>query len=157
MRRLKRSFLFALVAIAALAQTETQIESDEVKRVGVHLTCQCGCNDDVNCNMSSGQCHFCKPARTKIFQMQKSGMSDSSIVASFVKEYGPSILRHDPNSFFWVIPYVTLGAGLVLIALLVRRWARRPRPASAAGPPIEDDPDYVRYRDAVEKDTARLD
>jgi cytochrome c-type biogenesis protein CcmH/NrfF len=156
MRRLKRSFLFALLAVAALAQTETQIESDEVKRVGVHLTCQCGCNDDLNCNMSSGQCHFCKPARTKIFEMQKAGMSDSSIIDSFVKQYGSLILRHDPNSFFWVIPYALLGGGLLLIGWIVRRWTRRLRPTTAAGPPIEDDPTYARYRDAVEKDLSRL-
>ena len=156
MRRLKRSFLFALLAVAALAQTETQIESDEVKRVGVHITCQCGCNDDLNCNMSSGQCHFCKPARTKIFAMQKAGVSDSSIIDSFVKQYGPSILRHDPNSFFWVIPYAILGAGLLLIGWIVRRWTHRMRPVTAAGPSVEDDPTYARYRDAVEKDLSRL-
>jgi cytochrome c-type biogenesis protein CcmH/NrfF len=157
MRRLKRSFLFALLAVAALAQTETQIESDEVKRVGVHLTCQCGCNDDLNCNMSSGQCHFCKPARTKIFEMQKAGISDSSIIDSFVKQYGAVILRHDPNSFFWMIPYAILGVGLLLIGWIVRRWSHRPRPATAAGPAIDDDPTYARYREAVEKDLSRLD
>ena len=158
MRRLKRSFLFALLAVAALAQTETQIESDEVKRVGVHINCQCGCNDDLNCNMSSGQCHFCRPARTKIFEMQKAGMSDSSIIDSFVKQYGAVVLRHDPNSFFWVIPYAILGAGLLLISWIVRRWTRRlrMRPATPAGPSIEDDPTYARYRDAVEKDLSRL-
>lgn len=149
--------LLALVAVTALAQTETQIESDEVKRVGVHVTCQCGCNDDLNCNMSSGQCHFCKPARTKIFEMQKAGVSDSSIIASFVKEYGASVLRHDPNSFFWIIPYAGLAIGLFVIGWIVRRWTRRPKPVTAAGPAVEDDPTYARYRDAVEKDTARLD
>jgi cytochrome c-type biogenesis protein CcmH/NrfF len=156
MRRLKRSFVFGLLAVAALAQTETQIESDEVKRVGVHITCQCGCNDDLNCNMSSGQCHFCKPARTKIFEMQKAGINDSSIIGSFVKQYGPSVLRHDPNSFFWVIPYAILGAGLLLIGWIVRRWTQRMRLAPAAGPAINDDPTYARYRDAVEKDLSRL-
>ncbi|HWE00263.1 MAG TPA: cytochrome c-type biogenesis protein CcmH [Bryobacteraceae bacterium] len=151
------ALLALLAVVAALAQTETQIESDEVKRVGVHITCQCGCTDDVNCNMSSGQCHFCKPARTKIFAMQKAGMSDSSIVASFVKQYGASILRRDPNSFFWVIPYAALALGLIIIGFVVRRWTRRPKPVTAAGPAVEDDPTYARYRDAVEKDTARLD
>ena len=81
-----------------MAQTESQIESDEVKRVGTHITCQCGaCTENVNCNMSSGQCHFCKPARTKIYKMQKAGMNDSGIIASFVKQYGDRIFRARPE------------------------------------------------------------
>jgi cytochrome c-type biogenesis protein CcmH/NrfF len=90
MHRLKFSLLILLVAASASAiwaQSESQIESDEVKRVGSHLTCQCGaCSENLNCMMSAGQCHFCKPARTKIFNMQNSGMSDSQIVAAFVTE-----------------------------------------------------------------------
>ena len=62
---LKRSLLFLAVAVAAIAQNSSQLESDEVKRVGIHLQCTCGCNDNLNCNMSSGQCHICKPARAK--------------------------------------------------------------------------------------------
>jgi len=105
MRRLKRSLLFLALVGVAVAQTESQIESDEVKRVGQHIACQCGaCTENVNCNMSSGQCHFCKPTRTRIYQMQKAGMDDSGIIATFVKEYGKGIFRADPNSFFWLIP-----------------------------------------------------
>ncbi|MDP9172012.1 MAG: hypothetical protein M3N54_15450, partial [Acidobacteriota bacterium] len=86
---MKRSFLLLIVAAGAFAQSESQIESDDVKRVGSHIGCQCGsCQEDVNCNMSSGQCHFCKPARTKIFQMQKAGMNDAGIVDQFKKMYG---------------------------------------------------------------------
>jgi hypothetical protein len=87
--RCRRGVLFLALASAAFAQTESQIESDEVKRVGSHLNCQCGgCNDNLNCMMSGGQCPYCKPSRKKIFKMQLDGMDDSSIVASFVQELG---------------------------------------------------------------------
>ncbi len=122
MRRFKRVFLFLALTAAALAQTESQIQSDEVKRVGVHLNCQCGgCTDNLNCNMSGGQCHFCKPARTKIYQMQSAGMSDSGIIAAFVKEYGQKIFRPDPNSSFWLVPYVSLAVGAIVLVLVLRR------------------------------------
>ena len=42
MLRLKLSFLFLIVAASSAviwAQTEAQIESDEVKRVGTHISC----------------------------------------------------------------------------------------------------------------------
>lgn len=155
----KRSFLFLALTAAALAQTESQIQSDEVKRVGVHLNCQCGgCNENLNCNMSAGQCHFCKPARAKIYQMETAGMSDSSIIESFVKEYGQKILRPDPNSLFWLVPYVALGlAGLVLV-LVLRKLRSHPRMKLAVleGPVLDNDPDLARYRDAIEKETAKL-
>ena len=166
MHRLKLSFAILLIAASATAiwaQTEAQIESDEVKRVGSHLSCQCGaCQENLNCMMSAGQCHFCKPARTKIYQMQSSGMSDSEIVASFVKEYGEKIFRKDPNSYFWVVPYVSLGLGAIAILFILRRvyGHHQPlKPAVAGGAPHidDDDPTLARYRDAIEKDTDRLD
>src|SRR5579859_3135572 len=90
---LKRGLLLFILSFilvfAALGQTESEIESDDVKRVGTHIACQCGaCQENVNCNMSSGQCHFCKPARTKIYKMQRAGMTDDKVIASFVSEYG---------------------------------------------------------------------
>jgi cytochrome c-type biogenesis protein CcmH/NrfF len=159
MRRFKRSFLFLALTAAALAQTESQIQSDEVKRVGVHLNCQCGgCTENLNCNMSAGQCHFCKPARTKIYQMQTAGMSDSGIIASFVKEYGQKILRPDPSSWFWVVPYLALGAAGFLLVFVLWRVRSRPRMRLAVidAPVLDDDPELARYRDAIEKETAKL-
>jgi cytochrome c-type biogenesis protein CcmH/NrfF len=154
MFRLKRSFLFLLLTVAALAQTESQIESDEVKRVGTHIGCQCGsCQEDVNCNMSSGQCHFCKPTRTKIYQMQKSGMSDSGIIEQFKKMYGDKIYRADPGSFFWLVPYLSLAVGGVVLVLVVRKLRGAGHKPALAGHPIDDDPVLARYREAIERDT----
>jgi cytochrome c-type biogenesis protein CcmH/NrfF len=157
----KRSLLFIALAVAAIAQTSSQIESDEVKRVGIHLKCTCGCNDNLNCNMSSGQCHICKPARTKIFQMQQSGMSDDSIVASFVKS-GEFTLLSDPNSYFWVVPYFSLALGGVVVWFVLRRLrGAKLHPATAGGAVLRREPDndpvFARYRDAIERDTEKLD
>jgi cytochrome c-type biogenesis protein CcmH/NrfF len=158
MFRLKHSVLLLILAASAFAQTESQIESDEVRRVGTHIACRCGaCQENVNCNMSSGQCHFCKPARTKIYQLQKSGMDDAAIIASFVKDYGQSIFRADPSSFFWMVPYLSLAAGGVALWFVLRRLrgTRNLKPA-VAGHPIADDPVLARYRDEIEKDTEKL-
>ena len=159
MSRFRRNFLFLVLTAAALGQTETQIESDEVKRVGAHLNCQCGsCNENLNCMMSAGQCNFCKPARTKIYKMQSSGMSDSQIISSFIQEYGQKIFRPDPNSWFWVVPYLSLAAGAVILFLVLRHLrTRAPKPVMAGGPPLEDDVELARYRDAIDKDISRLD
>jgi cytochrome c-type biogenesis protein CcmH/NrfF len=133
------------------------MESDDVKRVGVHLKCTCGCNENLNCNMSSGQCHICKPARGKIFKMQQSGMSDAAIIDSFVKS-GEFTLLSDPNSYFWVVPYFSLALGGVVVWMVLKRLRGSSlKPATASGPAIDNDPDFARYRDAIEKDTEKLD
>jgi cytochrome c-type biogenesis protein CcmH/NrfF len=155
---MKRVFLLFVLVCAALAQTESEIESDSVKRVGTHIACQCGaCTENVNCNMSSGQCHFCKPARTKIYKMQRAGMSDDKVIASFITEYGKSIFRADPNSFFWMVPYLSLLAGGGVLWLVLKKMrGGKPMTPAPAGPPI-DDPVLSKYRAVIEKDTDKLD
>jgi hypothetical protein len=164
--RLRRGLLFFLMATAAWAQTEARIESDEVKRVGSHLNCQCGCKDNLNCMMSGGQCPFCKPARTKIFGMQQAGMSDTAIIASFLKDFGGKMLRPDPDSSFWLVPYFSFGAGGTLVTfILMRMRGRAHKPpllavsadAAAGGPSGSAEACFARYRDAIERDTAILD
>src|SRR5260370_7881372 len=106
MRRWKSSLLALAITGLCLAQTESQITSDEVRRVARHISCQCGsCSDDANCMMSAGQCGFCKPARTKIWRMQKAGLSDKTIADAFSQEYGAKIYRADPNAIGWALPY----------------------------------------------------
>jgi cytochrome c-type biogenesis protein CcmH/NrfF len=160
MRRLKLSLFFFFFAALAFAQSEAQIESDEVKRVGAKINCQCGgCNDDANCMMSGGQCHFCKPTRTQIFQQQQEGKSDAVIVASFIKQYGEKVFRPDPSSWFWTVPYIGLGAGLLLIGFVLmklRESARKHHLQPAGGPSLHDDSSFDRYRAAIEKDTEKL-
>jgi cytochrome c-type biogenesis protein CcmH/NrfF len=154
------SIWFAVGAATIWAQSEAQIESDEVKRVGTHISCQCGsCNENINCMMSAGQCHFCKPARTEIYKMQSQGMTDAQIIQSFIVQYGEKVFRHDPNSYFWLVPYISLGlGGLAIIFVLRRVIGHHPlKPAAAGGPPLDDDPTLARYRDAIEKDTSKLD
>jgi cytochrome c-type biogenesis protein CcmH/NrfF len=154
MQRWKTSLLLLAVAGLCLAQTESQILSDEVKRVARHVSCQCGgCTDDATCMMSSGQCGFCKPARTKIWKMQQAGMSDQGIANEFIKEYGAKIYRADPNAFGWVVPYATLALGVLVIVWFVRRYYH---PATAVEAPSQTD-ELGRYREQIEHDLAHLD
>ncbi len=61
-----------LIAVAALAQTASEKPSVDVRRVGARLQCQCGCKDSVaTCSML--ECHFSKPAKERIAQMQSGG------------------------------------------------------------------------------------
>jgi cytochrome c-type biogenesis protein CcmH/NrfF len=154
MRRWKSSALLLFVTGLCIAQTESQLVSDDVRRVARHVSCQCGsCSEDANCMMSAGQCGFCKPARTKIFRMQQAGLSDKAISNAFVQEYGAKIYRADPNAFGWVIPYSALALGTLVVVWFVRRYHHPPPAAEGSAPP---DDALGRYREQIEHDVAHL-
>lgn len=156
MFRYRNKLLIAALALApaiAVAQTEADITSDSVQRVGNHLTCQCGaCKENLNCQMSSGQCEFCKPARTRIFKMQQSGMGDDGVIQTFVAQYGKAIFRPDPNSLYWVVPAASVGLGLGAIWLFIRR-SRHNQPAVAGVPSGV----AAKYQDAAARDLEEWD
>src|SRR2546426_1016371 len=155
MRRLKSNLLLLVVTGLCFAQTEAQLVSDEVKRVARHISCQCGsCSDDANCMMSAGQCGFCKPARTKIFRMQQAGLSDQQIADSFIKDYGQKIYRTDPSAYGWLVPYLALVSGVLVIVWFVRRYHHAP---VVVRTPAVSEEALGRYRAQIEEDLAHLD
>jgi cytochrome c-type biogenesis protein CcmH len=155
MQRFKSSLLLIVVAVAALAQTASEKPSGDVRRVGSRLQCQCGCKDSVaTCSML--ECSFSKPAKLRIAQMQAIGMSDDQIVQAFVRDYGPGIYLAPPNAFGFVVPYAVAGFGLILILLFLRKVSK-PRPMTDLGEVDDDDPALAKYKDQIEKESAKLD
>ena len=154
MRRLKNSLVVLVIAAAALAQTASEKPNVDVRRVGARIGCQCGCKDSVaTCSML--ECHFSKPAKERIAQMQSVGMSDEQIVQAFIREYGAGVYLAPPNAFGWIVPYASLGLGMVVIWLFVRRYYK-PKPMTDLGPMEIDDPALAKYKDQIEKDMANL-
>ena len=154
MPRLKSSFLALVIAAAALAQTASEKPSVDVRRVGARVACQCGCKDSVaTCSML--ECHFSKPAKERIAQMQSVGMSDEQIVQAFIRDYGAGVYLAPPNAFGWIVPYASLGLGMVVIWLFMRRYYK-PKPMTDLGPVEIDDPALAKYKDQIEKDMANL-
>ncbi len=151
---MKTYLLAALLVVAALAQTASEKPSVDVRRVGAHLACQCGCKDSVaTCSML--ECHFSKPAKERIAQMQAVGMSDEQIVQAFVRDYGSAIYLADPNAWGWIVPYISVGIGLVVVWMFIKKY-RKPKPIAELGPIELDDPALEKYKDQIDKDLANL-
>ena len=154
MSRFKASLLGAVLAAAALCQTAAEKPSPDVRRVGARLACQCGCKDSVaTCSML--ECSFSKPAKERIARMQAVGMSDQQIIDAFVRDYGPGIYLAPPSAFGWIVPYASVGLGLVIVWLFIRKY-RKPKPLAEIGPLEFDDPELEKYKDQIEKDLANL-
>lgn len=158
MQRFKTSLLVLVVAAAAClsggAQTAAEKPSNDVRRVGSRLQCQCGCKDSVaTCSML--ECSFSKPAKERIARMQAVGMTDDQIVRAFIQDYGAGIYLAPPSAFGWIIPYVAIGVGLLVLWAFVKKY-RKPQPLAEVGPIELDDPELQKYKDQIEKDLAKL-
>ena len=142
------------IAVAALAQTASEKPNVDVRRVGARLQCQCGCKDSVaTCSML--ECHFSKPAKERIAQMQSVGMSDEQIVQAFIRDYGMAVYLAPPNAFGWIIPYAAVGFGMAVILLFLRKYKRKPMTDLGA---IEaEDPELAKYQEQIDQDTKNLD
>jgi cytochrome c-type biogenesis protein CcmH len=144
-----------MVALAAMSQTASEKPSQDVRRVGAHLQCLCGCKDSVStCSML--ECSHSKPAKEKIARMQQVGMTDDQIIQSFIREDGPGIYLAPPSAFGWVIPYAAVGVGLLIIWAFLKKY-RRPRPLAEIPAMELDDPALAKYKDQIEKELADLD
>ena len=145
---------FALVA-AALAQTAAEKPSNDVRRVGQRLQCQCGCKDSVaTCSML--ECSFSKPAKERIARMQAAGFSDDQIVQAFVRDNGPGIYLAPPSAFGWIVPYLSILAGLLIIWTFLTKY-RKPKPLPELGSVEIDDPALEPYKEQIEEDLKKLD
>jgi cytochrome c-type biogenesis protein CcmH len=150
MRELKTSLLIAVVAVLALAQTTPPWDTREINAIAAKLNCNCGCKQDMACQMQPG-CPVCKTNKQKMLTMLQSGMSESQILDQFVKEQGKDVLVIPPGAMGTVGPYVALTLGLGLVILAIRRLLqRKPAPAASA----EVDPAML---EKIEKDLAKLD
>ena len=155
MRKLRNSLLITALAVGgAFADASSEKPSVDVRRVGAHIGCQCGCKDTVaTCAML--ECSFSKPAKERIAKQQAAGMTDKAIIDQFVAELGPAVYRGDPSAFGWLVPYLLIAPGLALIWWFVKRY-RRPRPIPVTGPAIDDDAALAKYHEQIEKDLAHL-
>jgi cytochrome c-type biogenesis protein CcmH/NrfF len=149
-----RCLLLALLAVAAIAQTASEKPNVDVRRVGARLACKCGCKDSVaTCSML--ECEFSKPAKLRIAQMQSVGYSDQQIIQAFIRDQGTAIYLAEPNAWGWIVPYISLGVGLVIVWLFIRKY-RKPKPIAEIGPMELDDPALQKYKEQIEKDLASL-
>jgi len=154
MQRFRNSLLLVILAAAALAQTASEKPSLDVRRVGMRIACQCGCKDSVaTCSML--ECGFSKPAKEKIARMQALGMSDKQIIDDFVREYGPGVYLSPPSAFGWIVPYASVGFGLVVIWVFLKKY-RKAKPLAEIGPIELDDPELAKYKDQIEKELSNL-
>lgn len=129
--------------------TQYQLETD--------LTCQCGCGLTVHsCNHLN--CGSAIPLKKEIAERIATGATRADILSYFEKKYGEKILSSPTTRGFniaaWTVPFIAIGLGGLLVALVLARWRRATiaREGSVASVPSPLDPKLKERLDSALRD-----
>jgi cytochrome c-type biogenesis protein CcmH len=135
---------------AAPPPVATQVDEQTVHDVASQLRC-------VVCqslSVADSPSETANQMRAIIRERLVAGDSPEQVRAFFVEKYGDWILLSPPKSGFtllvWVVPFVGLGIGLVLVAIVLRRWSRTPQAAA----PSHIDP---AVRERIRREMSEMD
>ena len=143
--------LAVLLLAAALALGASRpVTDDEVNAVAANLRC-------VVCqslSVADSPSETARQMREIVRERLAAGETPAQVTAFFVERYGDWILLAPPRRGFtllvWVVPFVGLAVGLVVVALALRRWSR-PRAAGAPAAPGIDAVTRERIRRDMEQ------
>jgi cytochrome c-type biogenesis protein CcmH/NrfF len=143
------SLFAASVALADRARKPT------LESLGDQVMCLCGCVTTLN-HCPHRDCATVAEIRPIIEKEIAEGKDETTILQDLAIRYGVQVLAAPPAKGFsltaWVLPGVSLLAGLSFVVIMVRRW-RRPSPVAADLPARALDPKLLA---AVEEEMKEL-
>ena len=121
------------VASPAVGQHPARhIEEQTVYEIAAQLRCVV-CQ---NLSVADSPSEMATQMRGVIKERLAAGERPEQVVRYFVDKYGEWILLSPPRRGFsllvWISPVVAVAAGLGIVALVLRRWTRRPRTSPQA-------------------------
>jgi cytochrome c-type biogenesis protein CcmH len=92
-----------------------------------HLHCQCGCTLDVyTCRTTDFTCPISPAMHQDVIHLVEGGYSAPEIIGAFRAAYGERVLmapvREGFNWAAYLTPFLAIGAGATLVAVLTQRW-----------------------------------
>lgn len=96
--------------------------------LGHKLMCRCGCNQVLlECNHVG--CTYSDGMRNELLAGLQRGDSDDLVLQAFVQKYGPTVMAAPTTTGFnrvaWIMPFVALTGGLLLVVVIVKSWNTR--------------------------------
>lgn len=159
MKSRSRTIAFALTAWLALTSAGAAQTYDKAAylRISDKLICQCGCHYGLS-QCPHLECPSAPAMRKAIQQKVSAGLSEEQVLKAMVADFGPAVLAAPPAEGFnltaWVMPFVALAAGLLLVITVIRRLLARPGGPEAA--PAGDAAALEQYRAHAERESKRL-
>ncbi len=149
---MRRALQIAAVFLAATFLLGADPGGARFDQLGHKLMCRCGCNQILlECNHVG--CSYSEKMRQELMAALQGPDSDDLILQRFVQEYGGVVLAAPTATGFnrvaWITPFAALGAGILAVVYVVRRWKLRQARLAAdspAVPPMSVELDSFRER-----------
>ena len=114
--------------------------SGRFNNLGHKLMCRCGCNQVLlECNHVG--CTYSEGMRNELMAGLQRGDSDDLVLQAFVQKYGPTVLAAPTTTGFnrvaWIMPFVALTGGLLLVVVIVKSWNTRRAVVPAGGATLD--------------------
>ena len=126
------AFMLGLALPASAQHPARHVEQQTVYEIASQLRCVV-CQ---NLSVADSPSEMATQMRGVIKERLATGERPEAVIHYFVDKYGDWILLSPPRRGFslvvWVFPFVAVAVGLGIVALVLRRWTRRPRPSTAA-------------------------
>lgn len=118
-------FLFSLLFLPLLLAAQPVDLEEQVRRIAAELRCPV-CQ---NLSAADSPSELAQQMRGVILEQLKEGKTPEQIKAYFVSKYGEWVLlAPTPKGFsllVWVLPFVAVGAGIIFVLFVVRRWVHK--------------------------------
>jgi cytochrome c-type biogenesis protein CcmH/NrfF len=118
-----------------------------------HLKCNCGCGLDVHSCQFQMQCGTSPGWSERIRRSLEAGESPEAIEASFVADFGMTVLMSPPPEGFNLVGYLLPSVAIITVGMLIGLGVRRGRAFRPGLAPVTelDDEDAERLRAALQK------
>jgi cytochrome c-type biogenesis protein CcmH len=152
----KRSAQLIVLSLAVFVLLGAGDESARVNDLGHRMMCVCGCNQILlECNHVG--CSYSDRMRAELVAAVDRGDNDDMTLQGFVQKYGTTVMAAPTKAGFnrvaWIMPYLVLVLGLVMVTLIVRAWRSRPLVLPAGAVAAVHGAELEHFRDQARKDT----
>ena len=122
----------AVFCLTSLSQVSADPNPQALRQVTSQILCTCGCS---NMLVSSCECSKAAEMTKEAAALLDEGKSEKEVLATFEKEYGPTVLAAPQAQGFnligWIMPFIALGMGSLVVAVVYRRLKSPPPPVEA--------------------------
>ncbi len=142
------------VAFGRADSTAAGISPAYLNALRNEIACYCGCGMTVQGCLGGMICSESRELSQQVIALVSAGKNREQVLQAMVDKYGERILSAPTMQGFnlavWVLPFVALLGGVVLIVWMASRWQRHSAAPAAANTPATSAPD--EYSDRFEQE-----